>query len=159
MSYKTKRTLTNLIMGVILLCIYVVLAVGKYPSEESLSAWAIFILIFIGISVVVLIITQIVFHIAFYIGTMAKEKCDDKEADRIMTSSEIEDEMDKLISLKSTRVGYVCFGFGFIATLAALALEASPIIALNVIFISFMIGTLVEGCASIYLYCRGVKNG
>ena len=159
MSYKTKRNMTEVIAGIILLCVYVILAMDKYPSEESLSSWATFMLIFIGICVIAMIVVHIIFQIAFYIGIAAKEKDDCENVERIMASSEMEDEMDKLISLKSMRAGYICVGIGFIATLAALAFEASPVAALNITFISFMTGAIIEGCIGVYLYRKGVRHG
>ena len=159
MSYKTKRNMTEVIAGIILLCVYVILAMDKYPSEESLSSWATFMLIFIGICVVVMIVVHIIFHIAFYIGIAVKEKDDCENVERIMASSEMEDEMDKLIYLKSIRAGYICVGIGFIMSIVSLALEASPITALNITFISFMIGAIIEGCIGVYLYRKGVRHG
>jgi hypothetical protein len=159
MSYKTKRNMTEIIAGIILIFVYVILAMDKYRSEDSLSSWATFMLIFIGICVIAMIVVHIIFQIAFYIGIVAKEKDDCENVERIMASSEMEDEMDKLINLKSMRAGYICVGIGFIAALTTLALEASTITALNITFISFMIGAIAEGCVGVYLYRKGVRHG
>jgi type IV secretory pathway VirB2 component (pilin) len=50
-------------------------------------------------------------------------------------------------------------GIGFIAALASLALNASMIAALHIVFGAFSIGAFVEGAASVYFYERGIRNG
>jgi hypothetical protein len=150
--------------GLLFLAAYTVYALGKNSpgpeSPESLKSWALAILIFIGISVAASILIQILFHVAFSIDIAVKEgKCDDKKVERIVESSMVEDEMDKLINLKSVHIGYICAGIGFVAALAALAFGASAVFALHILFGSFAGGSFVEGGVSVYLYERGVRNG
>ena len=70
-----------------------------------------------------------------------------------------EDERDKLINLKSSRIGYVCAGVGFIAGLIALAFGISAVVALHIIAGAFAVGSIIEGCVSVYLDEMGVRNG
>jgi hypothetical protein len=150
-----------MLVGVLLIAFYVVDALGNNAQgAESPQSWAIAALVFIGIGVAALIVIQILFHIVFSIGIAIKErKQDDKTVERIISSSVLEDEMDKLISLKSAHVGYICAGIGFIALLAALAFGTSVVLALHILFGSFAAGSLIEGGVSVYLYERGVRNG
>jgi hypothetical protein len=69
------------------------------------------------------------------------------------------DEMDKLISLKSVRVGYIVVGVGFITALFALAFGQPMIYFLNFLFGAFLVSSIAEGCAAVYQYERGVHNG
>ena len=121
-------------------------------------------LIFIGIGVAASIVIQIIFHILLSISIAVKkelrgEKTDDKEIEKSIKSEMVEDEMDKLIELKSNRVGFVLAGIGFVAALVSLVLNYSPAVMLNILYITFALGSLFEGFAQLYFYRRGVKNG
>ena len=164
MSYQSKRTITSLFTGALILAAYCVYAFGKHNSgsiaEGDLTFWASTMLIFIGIGIVANIILQIVFHIALSIGIAVKEReSDEKEINRKIESEILEDEMDKLIKLKSLRVGFVIAGFGFVDALVTLVLGRSMALALNIMYLSFNIGGLAEAVASLYFYGKGVRNG
>jgi len=158
MSYTIK--IVNMVACVLLIIAYSIYAMGETaPEPDDLKSWAIAMLIFIGIGIVVMIVIQILFHIVLSIGIAIKEREeDDKTVERIITSTVVEDERDKLISLKSAHIGSTCVGVGFVAALLILAFGSSALVALHVIFGSFIIGLLVEGGASIYYYERGVRN-
>lgn len=143
-------------------CIY---AFGKVQSgmiaPDDMKFWATTILIFIGIGVIASIVIQIVFHLLLSIAIavrkqMQEGKCDDKEVEKTIEQEMVEDEMDKLIGLKSIRIGFAIAGIGLIATLVSLLLNYSSAVMLNIIFISFSIGTSVEGVTQLYFYRRGV---
>ena len=158
MSYNSRRIITTIIAGVILFIAYIVYATRKYAEGMvDLKSWAITILIFIGISVAVMIVIQILFHIIYAMGIAIKEQDqDDKQVERIIESSMVEDERDKIIKLKSERGGYICAGIGFLVALALFASGQSAILGLNVLLIAFFCGSLVEGILSIRFYERGV---
>jgi hypothetical protein len=146
--------------GVLLLAAYIIYALGNSPGQGSLKSWAIVMLVFIGIGIAALILIQILFHIAFSIGIAVKDpEGEEKNIERIISSSMVEDEMDMLISLKSAHAAYICAGIGFIAALAALAFGASAVFALHILFGSFAAGSTLEGGMSVYCYEMGCKNG
>ena len=160
MTYNSKSILVSMGAGVLMAAAYIVYALGgSAPAPDDLKAWAIAMLIFTGACIVAGIIIQILFHIGLAIGIAIKEGEDDRNIERIIASSAVEDEMKKLINLKSSRVGYVCSGIGFLAALAVLALGMRAITALHIIFASIAVGSLIEGCFSVYLHERGVHNG
>ena len=161
MSYSSKKTISSMAAGIILIIGYIIYARGgTAPAHDDLKAWAVVILVFIGIGVAATIVVQILFHIAFAVGTAVKEReQDDKTVERIIEASVIEDERDKFISLKSGRAGYICSGIGFVAALAALAFGLSALFALHILFGAVFIGSFVEGVVSIYHYERGICNG
>jgi len=118
------------------------------------------ILIYIGVGVAAEIVVQILFHIALAVGVSVKEKSHDGHiVERIIKSSMIEDERDKLIGLKSSHIGYACAGFGFVMGLIALALGISAVAALHIMAGAFALGSMIEGCVSVYYNERGVHNG
>jgi len=168
MSYQEKRTIVSILTGILILAAYCIYAFNKVQSHmaapDELKSWAIAILIFIGIGVVASIVIQIVFHILLSIAIAVKEQikngtCDDKKVEKTIEREIVEDEMDKLIGLKSMRIGFTIAGIGFMAALISLVLNSSPAVMLNIIFISFSIGSIIEGVAQLYYYRRGISNG
>lgn len=168
MSYQEKRTITSTVAGALVLAAYCIYTIGKYRSGAiaagDLKFWASTMLIFIGIGVAVTIVIQIVFHILLSIGIAVKAKmqdseCDDKQIEETIGAEMVEDEMDKLIELKSTRIGFFFSGMGFAAALVSLVLSYSPEVMLNIMFISFLVGSILEGFVQLYFYRTGIRNG
>ena len=161
MSYTSKRALVSMAVGILLLIAYIVYALGDAaPAPDDLKAWALAMLVYIGACTAAGIVTQIVFHIALSIEIAVKEKDgDDKKTERILKSSMLEDEMYQLISLKSSRVGNTCSGFGFVAGLVSLAFGVSTVVVLHIVAGAFVLGAIMEGCMIIYLNEGGVRNG
>jgi len=148
-------------VGIVLLIIYGIYALGSAaPAPDDLRAWAVAILVYIGVCIVAGIVVQILFHIVFAAGVSVKEgegNC--QEVGRIIKWSLLEDERDRLIELKSTRMGYNFAGKGFCVGLIALAAGVSTVIVLHIMAGSFALGAIVEGCMIIYLNEGGVHHG
>jgi hypothetical protein len=162
MSYQEKRTLTSIVTGALVIAAYCIYAFGKIHPQAAdltnLKFWATTMLIFIGIGVVAAIVIQIIFHILLSISIAIKEGSD-KEIEKKVEAAVVEDEMDKLIELKSMRLGFGICGAGFIAALISLVLGYPAAIMLNILFLSFSLGSLFEGVLSLHYYRTGVKNG
>lgn len=165
MSYQEKRTITSMITGALVLAAYCVYAFGKFRSgvvaPDDLKFWAVTMLTFIGIGIAAAIVIQIIFHILLSISIAVKQKirneqCDDKDIEKMIEAEIVEDEMDKLIELKAMRLGFAIAGVGFIAGLLALVFTASAVLMLNILFISFSAGSLVEGVGQLIYYRKGV---
>ena len=168
MSYQEKKTIVSMVTGIIILTAYCTYAYERYRSgmiaPGDVKYWAETMLIFIGIGIVASIVIQIIFHILLSMAIAVKEQftnhsCNEADVDRIIKVEMVEDEMDKLIGLKSMRIGFAIAGVGFVAALAAVALGWSTVVMLNILFISFSAGSLVEGFAQLYFYRRGIING
>jgi len=161
MSFNSKKTVASMAAGVLMMLAYIIYALGQgSPATSDLKSWAVTILVFIGISMAVIIVVQILFHIATAIGIAVKEQERDKtELDRRISSLTMEDERDKLISLKSSHISAIVAGAGFVAALVCLACGASAVVALHVIFGSCAAGSIAEGIASVFFYEKGVNNG
>jgi hypothetical protein len=168
MSYQEKRTITSIVTGAAVLAAYLLYAFGKtgpgVTAPEDWKAWAVTMLVFVGIGIAAIIVIQIVFHILLSIAIAVKKqvqtgKCDDDEVERAIKADMVEDERDKLIELKSSRISFGFGGFGFIAGLVALVLGYSPVVMINIIYLSFSAGTIIEGFAQLLYYRRGVNNG
>ena len=165
MSYQEKKIIASIFSGIIILAAYCIYAFGKYQAgfvaQGDLKFWAITMLIFIGIGIVVTVVILIVFHILLSIAIAVKEKIrdedyDDKLIEKNIKAQMVEDEMDKLIELKSSKVGYTFCGIGLVAGLFSLVFNYPPMVMLNVIFLSFSAGSIVEGFTQLYFYRKGV---
>lgn len=168
MSYPERRTVVTLVSSLALMAAYSLYAFGRsFPAtvdRGDLKFWASTMLIFIGIGVVAMILIQIVFHILMSIGIAVTNKIRDPQSDdglieKQISAEFVEDEMHRLIELKSSRVGSAFTGVGFFASLVLLVLGFSPVVMLNVVFFSFFGGSFVEGIAQMVYYRRGVAHG
>jgi len=86
---------------------------------------------------------------------MRDETCEDKVIETTIKQEMVEDERDKLIELKSLRVGFILAGIGFIAALLCLVLGYPPVLMLHILFFSFFTGSIFEGFSQLYFYRRG----
>ena len=161
MTYNSKRKITDMAVGAMLMLAYALYANGKHEAEAgNLQFWAGRMLIFIGIGIAAIIVVQILFHIAFAIGVSVKERAQtDENVERIIRASMVEDERDKLIDQKAARVGYACVGIGFVAALVVWVLGGSAVTGLHILFGAFAGSTFAEGVVGVYLNERGVHNG
>jgi hypothetical protein len=168
MSYKEKRTIASIVTMLSIVTAYYVYAFNKVQAglaaPDDMKIWATTILTFIGIAIVASIVIQIIFHILLSIGIAAKSqlqngKCDEKEVEREINQEMIEDEMDQLIELKAMRIGFAMAGIGFVAALVSVVLDYAPAIMLNILFLSFIVGSMIESVTQLYFYRRGIRNG
>lgn len=165
MSYQEKRTVTSIFSGILILTAYCIYAfsptrLAALPAGD-LKPWASTMLIFIAIGIGATIVIQIVFHILLSIALAVQTKIenmqsDDKEIERTINREMIEDERDKQITLKSMRIGFIIAGIGFVAALLSLVFSYSPIVMLNILYLSFSVGSLLEGAGQLYYYRRGI---
>lgn len=163
MTYQTKKTMVSLLASIAILisyCISVYNDISKgLTFENDATFWAKKMLIFIAIGVAINIISFIVFHILLSVNLSVKDSMkDSKEINRKLELEMVEDEMDKLIELKSLHVGYIIASTGFILGLILLAFNTSISIVLNMLFLSFFIGAIAEGLTNLFFYFRGVRN-
>ena len=161
MTFNSKRNIAGMAEGVAVVAAYIIyICIGNAPGAADIMTWARLMLIFIGIGVVGQIITQILFHIFFTIGIAVKEHdMGGEKTKKFMHASMLEDERDKLISLKTLRIGYRCAGIGLLAALIALAAGAAVVIALHIAIGAGAFASLVEGCAGVFFHETGVRNG
>jgi uncharacterized membrane protein len=130
-------------------------------TAGDLKLWAGTILLYIGIGIVASIIIQIVFHILLSISLAVVEKVkdinfDEKTIEKTLENEMVSDEMDKLIELKSMRVSFIVAGIGFILALVSLMQFDSPVLMINILFVSFSVGSLIEGFTTLYFYRHGI---
>ena len=161
MSISSKRLLFSMVAGIATVFAYIVyVCIAGAPAAEDIARWAILMLVFIGIGVVLQAIVQALIHVLFSIKEEVEGTSNgSKRRELLSEASFVEDERDRLISLKSIRIGYVCAGIGLLVALIALACSAPFVVALHIIVGAVALGSLVEACAAIYFYERGISNG
>jgi uncharacterized membrane protein len=162
MSYQEKRTVMSITAGVLILAAYCIYTFGKYASGavdlSDLKFFAVTMLVFIGIGIAAMIVLQIIFHIMLSVSIAVKETTrGGKEIEKAVEAAVAEDEMDKLIELRSGRIGFAVAGAGFVAGLFTLVFNCPPAVMLNIFFLSFMAGSLAGGVMSIYYYRAGIR--
>lgn len=171
MSYQEKRITASLASGAIILVLYCWYGISKYMQFgvdllNDMKFWSTTMLITIGGGIVVSIVIQILFHIILAIShevgkeirkqtsfTKQEEDCEELDI------SDVEDEMDKLITLKAMRNSYIFVGVGFGLALFSVFFGMPSAVMLNIMFISFMLGSMFDGISHLYFYRRGVNNG
>lgn len=165
MSYPEKKTLVSIGTGLAILAAYGLYAFGRVQSgmvaADDLRFWATTILIFVGVGVLAAIVIQIIFHILLSVSVAVKEQikhktCDDKAVEKTIELEMVQDERDKLIELKAMRVGFVVAGIGFLAAMGSLVFNYSPAVMVNILFVSFSVGSMAEGVAQMFYYRHGV---
>jgi Na+-driven multidrug efflux pump len=171
MTFHEKKTIVTSITGLIITFSYLFYAIFKYnqglPESLTLKFWAVTILTFIGIGIVGIIIAMILFNIFYSISLAIKMRLEnkditDKEIEQkiaqIVKTDTVEDEMAKLIELKSMRIGFSFAGIGFVIALFSIVLNYSPIIMINILFLSFSLGSALEGLTQLYYYRKGIRH-
>jgi hypothetical protein len=147
-QYQEKRGIVYLVSNLLVSTFYVLYIAITYQAALALHPddrvfWAAAILIFIPVQVFVRLLVIIVFAIVHKI--VANEE-----------SVEVEDELDKLIDLKATRIFYGVFMFGLMLTLLGQAL-GMPLWALfGGISASIVVSGLTGDLVQFIFYRRGV---
>jgi hypothetical protein len=169
MNYKVKQTWALLFTSLLVISMYLKRLVEVYSRDgmvifDNTGFWAKTMLIYIAIFVLMTIVVMILFHILVAIGAAVKNKIDgeingslDNDIDDVF--DDVEDEMDRLINLKAGKVSYIIVGVGFVAGLITLTFDLAFGIMLNILYLSFMLGGIMEGVIKLYLYKRGVSHG
>jgi len=166
MSYQEKRTLFTILSGLFILISYGLYTYGRIQSGlnafEDLKFWTNSMLMFIGLGIVITIIGQIVFHILIAISIAIKEKVKDQNTseahiEKTIQSEMVSDEMDKLIEMKSMQISFFFAGMGFVVGLILMAFDYSVVIMLNLLFVSFSLGSILEGIAQMFYYRKGLR--
>jgi hypothetical protein len=148
MSYQEKQSILSLINTILIITLYSLYVYNRYIAREP---EIIYDMKFLGKAFIILIpftiVVQIVMHILFaiYIRIVTGENLPSKE-----------DEMDKLIELKSIRISHWVFIVGFFSAMASQAMGMAP----YVMFLSFVVSGFLAGMlsdiAKIWYYRKGV---
>ena len=150
MTYHEKRTVAMIAASVTVFAVYSLVLFSKYQSgdftnAEPLRLAAVLLLLFIPIAVGSKIVTMILFAIGRAIATGGKE-----------VDVPIEDERDKMIELKASRITAYIFGGGFFLAMGVLALAWPLSVAFLILFVTLFACDIATEIAQFRYYRRGV---
>ncbi len=151
MYRRENRILFSLITTVIILGIYALYIYNNYIDSNpeilnDLKFWGKTFIILVPI----MIVAQIILHIIFAI------------INKIITNEDMptsEDEMDKLIELKSLRISRWVQSLIFFLAMGAITIGMHIWVMFVLLISSCFISSIVESIAQIYFYKRGIKHG
>jgi hypothetical protein len=147
MSYQEKRSLVNVISGILITVFYSAFMIQRYPEADAYSRevfhfWGAFFLILIPISIAARIIIYIIFSIVNAIATREEEP-------------PITDERDKLIELRAGRLALYVFTIGVVLAMGSLVVELPPAAMFIILICSGVASEIVSEVAQFYYYRRG----
>jgi hypothetical protein len=135
---------TLLIWGYYLLNLIPMIRQGDLNSDDVFRLAAIVIIAAIVLNIAGNILTMIVIHIIHAIQTLS-----DKEV-RL-----IEDERDKLIGLKGTRISYIASSLGVLIALLTFVFGQPALLMFSLIILFSLLAEICGDLAQLYFYSRG----
>ncbi len=147
MGHHEKQSIVSIIGSVLVIGIYSLYVYRHYTQADigllnDFQFWGKSFLYLIPVAIVVQIVIQILFAIA----------------NRIVTQedlSDITDERDRLIELKSIRISHWIFTLGFMLAMGALAAGMKPYVMFLTLITSGFVASLASEIAKIIYYRRG----
>jgi len=142
--FQEKRSVVYLISDVVVSVVYCLIVFQKYEvGVEVFRFWGAVMLIFIPVNIVARIINHIILSIINAITSGDEEPS-------------FNDELDKLIELKSTRNSFSLFGIGFVFSMLSLVIGKPPE-TMFILMLFSLIGAVFIGDISQFYFCkRGV---
>ena len=149
MSYQEKNITVSLvsyllIVGYYLVNLFQMQQASGLVSTKVFSLWAIVIVATIIVNIIGNILTNILLSIVHAIktGTEQAEKF-------------IEDERDKLIGLKGSKVSYIAFSVGVLIAMLSFAFGQPPLVMFSLLILSSIVAEIIGDISQLYLYKRG----
>jgi len=147
MGQQEKQSIVSIIGSVLVIGFYSLYVYRNYIQADlellnDFQFWGKSFLYLIPVAIVVQIVIQILFAIA----------------NRIITQedlSDITDERDKLIELKSIRISHWIFVLGFMLAMGSLAMGMKPYVMFLTLISSGFVASLASEVAKIIYYRRG----
>ena len=150
MSYKENSIVVSLAAHLMIIAYYLgkVFAMvqdGGLVDTQLFRLWAVVIITTILVTIAGNILINIVVSIVYAIRTGGKEY-----------EQFIEDERDKLIELKGTKVSYITFSVGVLVAMLSFAFGQEALVMFSLIIFFSISAEIAGNLAQLYLYRRGV---
>jgi hypothetical protein len=148
MDMKEKQIIVTLCTSILILGVYSLYVYNKYLAVNpalinNFKFWGKAIIVLMPVA----IIAQIIIHIVFAI------------INKMVTNEDMpttNDERDKIIELKSTRVSHWIFTLGFILAMGSQAIDMKPWVMFVTLISSGFVSSIVSELTSFYFYRQGV---
>ena len=149
MSYQEKNITVSLfshllIVGYYLVSLFQMHQVGGLVSTKVFNLWAVVIVGVIVVNIVGSILTNILLSIVHAIKTRSEQ-----------VENFIEDERDKLIGLKGSKVSYIAFSIGVLIAMLSFAFGQPPLVMFSLLILSSILAEIIGDVSQLYLYRKG----
>jgi hypothetical protein len=149
MSYQQRNiavslVIFSLILGVVVLRLFQMYRDDALTTENVFQLWGIVIVL----AVVVTIVATILAHIGFGIVETAR-------TGQEPSISDLQDERDKLIDLRGTRITYLVTSVGGFFAMLTFVLGQSPLVMFSLLIVFGVLGQVIGDASRLYLYRRG----
>jgi hypothetical protein len=150
MSMQQRNTVVSLVIFSLIFIVFCLRVLQMLLAHTFIAAnvfwlWGSVAVAAIVATILGTIITNIVFAIVFTVRT--KEEPQESEW--------LEDERDKLIQLKGTRVSYVVFSLGVLIAMLSFVLSQPPLVMFTLLIASGLIAQIVGDVYRLVRYGRG----
>jgi hypothetical protein len=150
MSMQQRNTIVSLVIFSLIFIVYCLRVLQMLLTHTFIAAnvfwlWGIVAVAAIVTTILGMIIANIVFAIVFTV----RMKQEPQE------SEWLEDERDKLIQLKGTRVSYVVFSLGVLIAMLSFVLSQPPLVMFILLIASGLIAQIVGDVYRLLRYGRG----
>jgi len=150
MSYQQKNITVSLVSTTLIFVYFLIRLLqmiqdGNIIPEDIYRLWGIVIVL----SIVVTIFGTILTHILSAIIEAIKTGNDDPNIE------DIEDERDKLVDLKGTRVTFIVFSIGVLTSMLTMVFGQPPLVMFTLLIFSGSVAQIIGDIARLYLYRRG----
>jgi drug/metabolite transporter (DMT)-like permease len=150
MTFQQKNITASLISFTLILGFYLIrlfqMVQGESFNETTLfRTWG----IVIGLAIIVTILGTILTHI---LSTIVQVVQTGDENPKI---EDVEDERDKLIDLRGTRVTYIVFSLGVFIAMLTFVLGQPPLVMFSLLIFTGIFAQIVGDISRLYLYRRG----
>lgn len=150
MSFQQKNitvSLVNfsLILGFFLFRVTQMIQTDSFISENIFRLWG----VTIGLAIVVTIIGTILTHIVSAIFEVIRTGNEDPKIE------DFEDERDKLIDLRGTRITYIVSSLGVFLSMLTFVFDRPPLVMFTLLIFSGLVAQIVGDISRLVLYRRG----
>jgi hypothetical protein len=151
MSFQEKNITVSLANFTLILGFYVFRVIQMIRSDSFEPAnvfrlWGTIIALAVIVTIFATILTHIVSAIIYAIQT-GKEKSNVED---------IEDERDKLIDLRGTKVTYLVSSIGAFLSMLTFVLGQPPLVMFTLLILSGVVAQIIGDISRLYLYRRGL---
>lgn len=150
MSFQQKNitvSLVNfsLILGFFLFRVFQMIQSDDFVPENIFRLWG----IIIGLAIVVTIIGTILTHIVSAIFEVIRTGNEDPKIE------DFEDERDKMIDLRGTRITYTVFSLGVFLSMLTFVFDQPPLVMFTLLIFFGLVAQITGDVSRLILYRRG----
>lgn len=149
MSYQEKSIAVSLFSHLLIVIYYLVnlfqmQQADGLVSTKVFSLWAIVIVSTIIVNIIGNILTNILLSIVHAIKARSEQ-----------VEKFIEDERDKLIGLKGSKVSYITFSIGVLIAMLSFAFGQQPLVMFSLLILSSILAEIIGDISQLHLYRKG----